>query len=406
MKPVKRSLLLFLLLAILSTGSLAGNGPTKPQTRYAPEQDFYQWLESEPGQKASLTQLRERCDRVRDARENLNCSVSVIARMFELKAANQLPDYYLTTRRKHARAIDANQELKGLFSMFGNQSLSTLKATGDFTVKRTSRHEVLRIHPYSSDHFIADEVLPFIDVSAANGHSARFVLDTGAPQTRVNQETAKLMGIKWLSDSHYAYSTFYGESELSARLGVLDALKVGTSEFHNVLVFVSDRDNLLGLDLISKLGRLKLTRKTLELNTARPTRCDSPINYTRMDLNQRLTIAARMDNRATQAIVDTGNADYLTSALPGEQVNVVQSLNPGNSPLDTADRQRYQTFKGVLNLPGHSLPITYKYYPGFTIPPSWVQGRYVPSVLLGWRAFDDFELNLDIEAGRSCFNKV
>jgi len=26
--------------------------------------------------------------------------------------------------------------------------------------------------------------------------------------------------------------------------------------------------------------------------------------------------------------------------------------------------------------------------------------------LLGWRAFKDFELNLDLGSGRSCFNKV
>lgn len=375
MKPVKLSLLLFAWVVATSTGTMAAPRLNIPERRHEPEPDFYQWLESGQGQKASLEQMRQRCDQVRDAGKNLNCSVSVIARMFELKAANQLPDYYLAIKRKHARAIEADQALKVLFSMFGDQSLSTLRATGDFTTKRTSHREVLRIHPYPSDFFIAEEVLPFIDVEAANGHSARFVLDTGAPQPRVNYETARLMGIKLLTDSHYAYSTFYGESGLSARLGILDSIKVGGSEFSNVLVFVSDRDNLLGLDLISKLGRLKITRKTLLLNPAPVPRCDSPIVYTRLDLNQRLTIAARLDNRMTQAIVDTGNVDYLTSALPGARVNVVQALSPGNSPLNTADKQRYQTFKGLLKMPGHSMPINYKFYPGFTIPPSWVSGR-------------------------------
>ncbi|WP_256668831.1 TIGR02281 family clan AA aspartic protease [Pseudomonas sp. C2B4] len=404
MKPLTRLLLAWVVL--VSTGLLAANRPNAPEPLVLPEPGFYQWLASEQGQNASLAQLRAHCDLVPDPGKNLDCSVTVIARIFELKAANQLPDYYLAIKRRHARAIQADPELKILFSMFGDQSLATLRATGDFTVKRAARRQELKIHPYASDHFIAQEVLPFIDVSDANGHSARFVLDTGAPQTRVNVDTARSMGIRLLTDSHYAYSTFYGESNVSARLGVIESLRIGSSEFRNVLVFVSDRDNLLGLDLISKLGPLKITRKTLELNPLPAARCDAPITYTRMDLNQRLTIAASLDNRSTQAIVDTGNVDYLTSALPGEQVNVVQALTPGVSPLDTAERQRFQTFKGVLNLPGHSLPITYKYYPGFTIPPSWVRGRYVPSVLLGWRAFDDFELNLDIEAGRSCFNKV
>ncbi|VVQ14900.1 hypothetical protein PS918_05789 [Pseudomonas fluorescens] len=390
----------------LALAALVSTSLTAATRSNSPEIDFYRWVESGPGQTASIAQLRQQCDKVLDAGKNLNCSVSVLARMFETKAANQLPDYYLSIKRKHARAIEADPELNVLFSMFGDQSLSTLRATGDFTVKRTSRREVLRIHPYASDFFIAQEVLPFVDIEAGNGHAARFVLDTGAPQTRVNQDTAKLMGIRLLTDSHYTYSTFYGESDLSARLGVLESIKIGGSELRNVLVFVSDRDNLLGLDLISKLGRLKITRKTLEFNPPPAPRCESPIVYTRMDLNQRLTVAARLDNRATQAIVDTGNVDYLTSALPGEQVNVVQVLTPGHSPPNTADTQRYQSFKGKLTLPGHSLSITYKFYPGFTIPPSWVSGRYVPSILLGWRAFDDFELTLDIEAGRSCLNKT
>ncbi|MGE8068988.1 retropepsin-like aspartic protease [Pseudomonas sp. NPDC089569] len=404
MKPSRLFVLLSIWLAAVP--ALAVNRPQEPVLPYEPEPGFDQWLESALGQKASLAQMRQRCDRVTDAAQNLSCSVSVVARMFEAKAANQLPDYYLSTRRKHAGAITANQELNQLFSMFGEQSLAVLRATGDFTVKRSRQRQMLSIHRYASDAFVAREVLPFIDVEAGNGHSARFVLDTGAPQTRVNYNTAKLMGIKLLTDSRYAYSTFYGERQLSARLGILRSIRVGNTEFRNVLVFVSDRDNLLGLDLISKLGPLKITRKTLELNPAPAVHCESPLVYERIDINQRLLVAARLDNRRTQAIIDTGNVDYLTSAAPGDRINVVKSLSPGNSTLGTADTQRFQAFKGELSLPGRTMAITYRYYPGFTIPPSWVLGRYVPSILLGWGAFEDFELNLDVEAGRSCLNKI
>lgn len=370
-----------------------------------PEIDFYQWIASEQGQKATLEQMRQRCDQVLDAAKNLNCSVSVIARMFEAKAANQLPDYFLAIKRKHARAIGADPELKRLFSMFGNDSQSTLRATDDFSVTRTKRREVLPIHPYASDAFVADEVLPFIEVSAANGASARFVLDTGAPQTRVNIDTAKQMGVRLLPDAFYRYSTFYGEKGLAARLGILGSLKVGNREFRNVLVFISDRDNLLGLDLISKLGRLKITSRTLELNPPPATRCDALIVVIRQDLNQRLVVAAQLDRRATQAIIDTGNVDYLTASSPGRQLSVVQALIPGSS-VSTNDSKRFQRFDGILALQGNTMAVTYKYYPGFTIPPSLMGGQYVPSILLGWRAFKDFELNLDLESGRSCLNKV
>lgn len=359
-----------------------------------PDQDFYQWLESEQGQTASLAQLREQCDKVVDADNNLDCSVSVFARMFEAKVANQLPDYYLAIKRRHAQAIANDPELNVLFSMFGRQSLATLRAVGDFSVTNSQRREVLPIYPRPSEGYVADEVLPYINVKAANGVSTRFILDTGAPQTRLNDKTAKRMGITLLTDSHYGYSTYYGEHDLSAKLGIFESLKIGGSEFKNVLVFVSDRDNLLGLDLIGKLGRLKLTKKTLALNAEPPARCDSPISYSRADINQRLTIAARLDGRATLAILDTGNVDYLTSAAPGDY------------PIHVAGNPHHQIFKGELDLSGSTRVMTYKYYPGFTIPPSLVSGQYVPSILLGWRAFNDYELNLDTESGRSCLNKI
>ncbi|SEE98274.1 retropepsin-like aspartic protease [Pseudomonas migulae] len=354
--------------------------------------DFYTWIESEPGRSASLAQMKQQCDDVRDPEKNLKCSVSVLARMFEDKAANQLPDYYLAIKRRHAGAIANDPELKPLFSMFGSESLATLRQVADFSVTQTKHHEVLPIHPYPSDGQSTDEVLPYIDVKAANGVSARFILDTGAPQTRVNTETAKLMGIRLLTDSHYGYSTFYGERDLAAQLGILESLKIGAREFRNVLVFVSDRDNLLGLDLIGKSGRLKVTKKTLEINAAPPTRCDSPITYARMDFNQRLTIAARLDRRATLAIIDTGNVDYLTSS------------SPGHSPDNVTPSHR--TYRGELSLAGRIRSITYKYYPDYTIPPSMLLGQYVPSILLGWGAFNDYELNLDIASGLSCFNRV
>jgi hypothetical protein len=371
---------------VVTTSSIADTRKEDP--------DFYKWLASEQGQTASLAQMKQQCDKVLDAEKNLNCSVSVFSRMFEAKTANLIPEYYLAIKRRHAQAIANDPELNAMFSMFGSESLATLRALGDFSVTRTKRHEVLAIHPYASDSHVTDEVLPYLDVKAANGVSSRFILDTGAPQTRINNETAKLMGIRLLTDSHYGYSTFYGERDLSAKLGIFESLTIGSSEFRNVLVFVSDRDNLLGLDLIGKLGRLKVTKKTLEINAEPPARCDSRINYARMDINQRLTIAARLDRRATPVIIDTGNVDYLTSS------------SPGNSPVHVTDEPRSQTFKGELSLSGHIQSITYNYYPDFTIPLSLLLGQYVPSLLLGWGAFNDYELNLDIDSGWSCFNRT
>ncbi|WP_256594945.1 retropepsin-like aspartic protease [Pseudomonas sp. GV085] len=370
------------------------------------DQDFYRWIDSEQGRNASVAQLRQQCDKVLDADRHLSCSVTVFARLLEAKAANQLPEYYLAIKARHARAIAASADLKPLFSTFGSKSLAVLAATGDFMVKGSTRHEVLPLHPYANDFYIAEQVLPFIEVGAANGVSARFVLDTGAPQTRVNIDTAKQMGIRLLPDAFYRYSTFYGEKGLAARLGILGSLKVGTREFRNVLVFVSDRDNLLGLDLISKLGRLKITNRTLELNPPPAKRCDASIVVSRLDLNQRLVVAAQLDRRATQAIIDTGNVDYLTASSPGRQLSVAQALTPGRSSVTANDSKRFQRFDGVLALQGNTMAVTYKYYPGFTIPPSLIGGQYVPSILLGWRAFKDFELNLDLDSGRSCLNKV
>lgn len=53
--------------------------------------DFYQWIDYAQGRHASLAQMKQHCDQVLAADKNLNCSVTVLARMFEAKAANQLP---------------------------------------------------------------------------------------------------------------------------------------------------------------------------------------------------------------------------------------------------------------------------------------------------------------------------
>jgi len=397
----------FALLALFASSLWVSTGLiSAARTTSVDDQDFYRWIDSEQGRSASLAQLRQQCDKVLDPDRHLSCSVTVFARMLEAKAANQIPEYYLAIKDKHARAIAADADLKPLFSTFGSKSLAILAATGDFSVNGLARHEVLPLHPYADNFYVAEEVLPFIDVGAANGASARFVLDTGAPQTRVNIDTAKKMGIRLLPDAFYRYSTFYGEKGLAARLGILGSLKVGTREFRNVLVFVSDRDNLLGLDLISKLGRLKITSRTLELNSPPATRCDALTVVSRQDLNQRLVVAAQLDRRATQAIIDTGNVDYLTASSPGRQLSVVQALTPGSSNAYTGDKRHFQRFDGVLVMQGNIMVVSYKYYPGFTIPPSLLGGQYVPSILLGWRAFKDFELNLDLGSGRSCLNKV
>lgn len=390
----------------VSTGLICAAQTKAPVARAEADQDFYRWIDSEHGRNASLSQLRQQCDKVQDADKHLSCSVTVFARMLEAKAANQIPEYYLAIKGRHGREIAANVHLKPLFSTFGSKSLAILAATGDFSVSGSARHEVLPLHSYADDNYIAEQVLPFIEVGAANGGSARFVLDTGAPQTRVNINTAKRMGIKLLPDAFYRYSTFYGEKGLAARLGVLRSLRVGTREFRNVLVFVSDRENLLGLDLIGKLGRLKITSKTLELDPPPARRCDALVAYSRQDVNQRLVVAAQLDRRATLAIIDTGNVDYLTAASPGGQVNAAQALTPGSSNVYTSDKKHFQRFNGVLVMQGNIMAVTYKYYPGFTIPPSLMGGQYVPSILLGWRAFKDFELNLDLDSGRSCLNRV
>ncbi|MHC8303030.1 hypothetical protein [Pseudomonas sp. ZS1P83] len=68
---LKSSLMLFAFCMCAATSSMA-------ETRQAAP-DFYKWLESEQGQKATLTQMKQQCDKVLGAEKNLNCSVSVFA---------------------------------------------------------------------------------------------------------------------------------------------------------------------------------------------------------------------------------------------------------------------------------------------------------------------------------------
>ena len=111
------ALLALLTLAMwLYTGLISAAQTKVPMAPAEADQDFYRWIDSEQGRSASLAQLRLQCDKVLDADRHLSCSVTVFARMLEAKVANQLPEYYLAIKARHAQAIAANAYLKPLFS--------------------------------------------------------------------------------------------------------------------------------------------------------------------------------------------------------------------------------------------------------------------------------------------------
>lgn len=375
--------------------------------KHSIEQDFSKWKNSNEGRSASLALMKKRCDEVVDTKSNLSCSLFVLSIMLERKSTNQIPDYYQLIKKKHAETIEREPALRALFSMLGPKSLLVLKAAPAFSIKRSTNNHVLPITPYISDMYISEKVFPHVVVRAESEALAKFIFDTGTTITRVDYETAERFGVEVLADSQYIYGSFYGK-EYPAKLGILPYLEVGGVEFRNVLVFVGNEENLLGLDIINKLGRIKVTKKSIQFDSQLSSQCDSRVLYHQEEnnVNQHLTFVVLLNDKPIMAILDTGNSEGISLASLGDGANETLSSGGDKMLKDIVTGFEYKTFTGVLTSPKTSMEVIYRYYPEYRIPPSLLLDGEVPSLLFGWQMFDDFELHLDIQSGRSCINKV
>ncbi|MBY8821397.1 retropepsin-like aspartic protease family protein [Sphingomonas colocasiae] len=117
----------------------------------------------------------------------------------------------------------------------------------------------LRIPASEDGHYYA--------VAIVNGHSVRFMIDTGATVTSMSRDTAKAVGIA-LDGAGYPAIVETANGLAEAQRSSIDRFQLGPIEREGMHVFVMEElgdTNLLGMNFLSSLKSWRVEGRTLIL---------------------------------------------------------------------------------------------------------------------------------------------
>jgi predicted aspartyl protease len=134
--------------------------------------------------------------------------------------------------------------------IIGGGILNSATYTIDFAERRLTimRTEIDRLPPHQVSFH--DQV-PFVMVNL-NGHDVQFMIDTGALQTTIDEDSALRFvdGDKVQPKRRFNILTFQGQSEALLGQAIIDKLVLGDEEFTNLSVLVGT-ENAIGLDVLA-----------------------------------------------------------------------------------------------------------------------------------------------------------
>lgn len=151
-----------------------------------------------------------------------------------------------------------------------------------------------------------------------DGKTVEVLIDTGSALTIVHPSAITAPALM----EGFTLSGVLGDSQLRSRIAQPQALQFGPLIISQPLVSVSERipANLLGLDVLSRLGRVVIGKDGLQVlteGTAAPV-CDAPM-FSAADLSGTQTVPRlfiTVDGKRQEAMLDTGNSGELMEALP------------------------------------------------------------------------------------------
>lgn len=174
---------------------------------------------------------------------------------------------------------------------------------------------------------------PVVD-ALVNGHHVKIVVDTGAQGLVLGRGEAARLHVK----SAHRNSTVSGwlAEGISTQSGVADRLNVGPIEWHDVPVTVVPGDvNLLGLDMLSPLPAVRITRKSILVygtGSVRPACTEAMATSSRFDGTEvRLVPTIAVDGKKQPVLLDTGSSQYLLGS--GAALAQVETLRQRDGML-------------------------------------------------------------------------
>ncbi len=225
-----------------------------------------------------------------------------------------------------------------------------------------------------------------------------FIIDTGAPHSHVSRRAAQAMGL----EVRDGFGVDASDPARWAEIGLATPvdLELGGIRFGDVAFSVPDamEPALIGLDLLARLGPLRLGADELEVLAELPPGCDAQLAATSLPWGGQyaLRLPMQIGRRKELVLLDTGNDASLEmagtdlSAFP--QAALVER---SRLTIHGLQRVRHAEASAPVSFNGHAaeLPIRVTDQPARVFPVSWTAGY-------GLRTRYDF--HVDVATAHGC----
>lgn len=259
-----------------------------------------------------------------------------------LRAGNELVngDYFEWSRRLLGSLDDVTdfareeirRELPGKYTdnvklyYPGTVSLSTIPGPGPTFSRAKEGTSIPRV-PVDE----APNPGPFWVEAKVNGVPSRFVLDTGGSATVIGWRTARELGLdKESLKGRVDYDLVLSGERVPTRFGKIRSLQLGDFSAKNITALISDDENvinIIGLDLISNMGGLRISSDRLTFESADS--CNGKLRLASdLAATQKAIVGTiDLDGASVPADIDTGNGALLLAYGSGtnsvnERINV------------------------------------------------------------------------------------
>lgn len=238
-----------------------------------------------------------------------------------------------------------------------------------------------------------------------NGHSLLGVLDTGTVESVVTPLEAKYLGVR-ITPSPYYRLTSTQTAHSNTHLGYAESIRIRTTGGHaitlrNVPVMVGgklprDVPIVLGLDVLSKLGRISIQENSVVVNPdTLGNQCEEAMHI-RSTANGGYTIFFKysVGGRLQDVVLDTGQNQYLfgTSLATAERASAKTVVIPQVRATGNVEAPFYPariTIGGLANEKDLTIPVFYDY-------------KQTYPYVIGSDILQDYNIFLDFKKGKAC----
>ena len=228
-----------------------------------------------------------------------------------------------------------------------------------------------------------------------NGHAIFLRVDSGAP-TMLGEETAQKLGVRVVLPRDGSIQGVMGRKSVK-QLGFIDTLSFGEVTVKNLAVaIIPEEHNVLGMDVLRRLGAFRLSRSGLIIYGASSSRpaCDHALLIGASFWGSTPTVIHQLpvDGSLRATLLDSGSDFYLTGIThdPSAQADGQLAVKDVNGPRSLVKFTR-QTAR--ISLADHTIRLTFASLPGADEPYDYI---------LGSGALQDADFFVDFDHRVSC----